>query len=140
MLPISKVHRLREDDNGNMYSVVRFCNKRIDSTRKDRKKFYRREPIAVISNNGKIIRFAVGAKHYPIKNTEVALDYEAIDLLNINYGQQNDALYVRRAYRVEIWLWYINHPEISIKFATRVGVLGILLGVAGVVLGSISLI
>lgn len=138
MLLINKIHRLREDDNGANYSVVRFCNKRIDGKKKDKSKFFRRDPIMIISEEGKVIRFAVGARDYSITMNEIALDYEAIDLLNIKFGEQQLPLRVRRAYRHEIWFWYCNHPEVSIRFATRVGVLGILLGLVGVALGAYS--
>lgn len=129
---------MREDDPAYALGLVRLANCQIDSKKINREKFFRREPVTIIVGDKKVIRFAVGAKSLPLKKYHVALDYDAIDSLNIKYGDQSDSVQIRRSTRREVWGWFYNHPDLGVRISIRIGVLGSVTGVTGILMSLAS--
>lgn len=128
-------------DSGLQHSIVRLNNRCIDSTRRDRTRFFRREPLVIVNRKDgcKVLRYAMGNYGLKITKQGIALDYDAVDALNITFNEDVD-LEVRRAKRWEVWQWYWNHPDQGVQLSIKLGVTGSVLGVMGFMTGILPLI
>lgn len=140
-MKVETVVRLPMADSGLQNSIVRLNNRSMDSTRKDRTRFFRREPLVIVNkaDGSKVLRYAMGNSGLKICKNAIGLDYDAVDALNISFKQQVD-LEVRRAKCWEIWHWYWNHPDQSVQLSIKLGFAGAALGVMGFLTGVIPLL
>ena len=135
-MKVETVIRLPMEDSGLQHCIVRLNNRNMDSTRKDRNRFFRREPLVIVNkaDGSKVLRYAMGNSGLKICKNAIGLDYDAVDALNVSYKQEVD-LEVRRAKRWEIWHWYWQHPDQSVQLSIKLGVAGAVLGVMGFLTG-----
>jgi hypothetical protein len=135
MIEVNRVIPLPDEDSGMDHSIVRVNNRNIDSEKMDTSRFFRRQPLIIKNkaNNRRILRYVMGHKHLSIKLNEIAIDYDGIDALGISYKTQVD-LVCRKARYHEVIIWFWNHPDLGLSLATRLGVLGLGLGVISLVL------
>ncbi|MCE0761017.1 hypothetical protein LWH94_17705 [Marinobacter sp. G11] len=140
-MKVETVVRLPMADSGLQNSIVRLNNRNMDSTRKDRARFFRREPLVIVNNvdGSKILRYAMGSSGLGICKNAVGLDYDGVDALNIRFKEPVD-LEIRRAKRWEVWQWFWQHPDQSVQLSIRLGIAGALLGILGFLTGVTPLI
>lgn len=102
--------------------------------------------VAIKSNERTIYRMIRGAGR--IKNFSkdlVETDYDTLLELNISeyYADTHIAkcdLVIEKANVIQILLGYWNHPDISYRFALKISIVSFMLGVLGLVLGTVSVI
>jgi len=136
-IDVVRIVELPHEDSGLQHSIIRMHNLHIDSKRKDRSRFFRREPLVVLNpgNGEKVIRYAMGNPGgLSIKKHEVSLDYDAIATLGVRFNRDVE-LVVRRASTLEIMSWFFNYPDLGIRWSMRLGLLGGALGVIGLIIG-----
>lgn len=140
-MKIENVIRLPSEDSGLQHCIVRLNNYNMDSTRKDKSRFFRREPLVIINNNNgcKVLRYAMGHSGLRICKNAIGLDYDAVDALNVSYEQCVN-LEVRRAKPWEIWGWFWRHPDQNVQLSIKLGVAGAVLGVMGFMTGIVPLL
>lgn len=88
-MKILTVVRLPSEDSGLQNSIVRLHNRNIDSKRKDRNRFFRREPVMICNsaNGASVLRYVMGTPGgISITKNAVALDYDAIDVLGVRFN------------------------------------------------------
>lgn len=133
---------LSEVDSGPENSIIRLNNSNIDAKKMDRSRFFRREPLTILNpaNGVKIMRYAMGsASHVGLTRNCIAIDYDGMDALGVK-PKDNAPLIIRRATRLEIYQWFKNHHDLSIQLSIRLGVIGTIMGIFGVVTGLIPYI
>ena len=139
----SEVISLPDSDAGIQNSIVRFSNAQLDSTKSNKNKFFRREPVLIQSSKGKIIRFAMGnpGTVKGLSNKSIAIDYDGFDALGITFPQSKDVhLTVKKANLLEIIHWFSNHPDLLVRLNTRFALIGLLLGITGFLVAVLSLL
>ena len=131
MIEVNRVVKLPDEDSGLQHSIVRVNNRNIDSEKMDTTRFFRRQALIIINkkNNKRILRYVMGHKHLSIKMNEIAIDYDGVDALRIDYKEEVSLL-VRKARYDEVIMWFFNHPDLNISFATRLSILSFVLGIA----------
>ena len=134
-----RVIELPERDQGIQNSIVRMYSHRIDKSKRDPKRFLRRQAINIrnVDTGNCTIRFVMGAGQLGVKKNELALDCDACDALGIRFRQPVN-LEVRAATKLEVMKFYFHHPDMSIRVSMRLAVLGIYLGVIGTLVGTAS--
>lgn len=139
-LKVSAVVSLPVEDSGLSNAIVRVHNSRIDRCKKDKQRFFRREPLVIMSpeTGAFIVRYAMGGGGVKgvCRNT-IALDYDGIDALGIRFNAPVELL-VRRASTIEVYRWFWQHPALSVQLSVRLGVVGAVLGVMGFLTGIVS--
>lgn|SRR5690554_3617860 len=140
-MKIENVVPLPIGDSGLQNCIIRLNNCRIDSKRKDRSRFFRREPLVVINteDGSKVLRYAMGSAGQSICKNEIGLDYDAINALSIRF-QKPVTLEVRRAKRWEVWQWFWSHPDQSVQLSIKLGFIGTVLGAMGFMIGIVPLL
>lgn len=126
----TRIVELPRSDQGYQHSIARVYPRRIDRLKKDKSRFRRREAIFIQNrNNGNwTIRFIMGTPEGGIKRDEIALDYDAVDELGVRFNCDVDVK-VRRARGHEVFWHYYNHPEMVIRFGTKIATYGIIFSV-----------
>jgi hypothetical protein len=139
---IETVVRLPPEDSGLQHCIIRLHNSWVDSKRIDKRRFFRREPVVIINpeTGDKVMRYVMGSAGLPgVGRTSVALDYDAVDSLNIKF-KEPVRLEVRRARMHEVYLWFWNHQDLSVRHSLRLGLIGAGLGVLGFLVGTVPLL
>lgn len=134
MKTINQIEPLVSADSGLERNFVRLNSGWIDSKRLDKQRFFRREALVIKNPENKqwVLRYALGSPpQQAVKKGVVRLDYDAIDTLGVPFGQPV-ALTVRRAYWHEQYRWAWNHHDLNARLAMRLGLLGFVLGLLGV--------
>lgn len=132
---------LNSKDTGVLSSIVRVHPSRMDATKSDPSRLFRRQAVQLVNteNGLKTIRFCLGAGALKIAHPNtIAVDYDTKDMLGIS-SERTVKIKVNRA---GLWsvLWYFcNHPDMAYRLSTQMAVLGTALGVVGLVLGILSL-
>ncbi|HBC3698668.1 TPA: hypothetical protein KD306_003473 [Escherichia coli] len=137
IMKIETVVPLPPEDSGLQHCIARFHNRNMDSKRKDKTRFFRREPVMIVNpeTKAKVLRYAMGNPgNLSITKLAVALDYDAVDVLGVRFKDTVN-LEVRRARRWEVWQWFWNHPDQSVQLSIKLGVVGAVLGVMGFLTG-----
>ncbi len=137
IMEVEIVTQLPQEDCGLQHSIVRFHNGNIDSKRKDRSRFFRREPLIIRNpeNGARVLRYAMGNPGtLSIVKKGIAVDYDAVDVLGVRFNREVK-LEVRRASSFEIYRWFWQHPDMGIRLSIRLGVMGGVLGVMGFLVG-----
>lgn len=135
MISINGVVRLPDKDSGVSLSIARLNNIHIDSTKTNSKKFFRRQALHIKNKKDgqSILRYVMGHSSLSIKRNQIALDYDGVDALGLTYNEECD-LAVRKANYLEIIFWYVDHADAGMALSTRLGLLGVFLGVLSLVL------
>lgn len=133
-----QVALLPKEDSGLHNLLVRVHGSHINST------FQRREAVVLVNrdNKQKCIRYIVGAGSMAgITKQTLAIDYDALETLNFKMKKEQGCnIAIRKPRPFEVYLFYMNHPDLSVKLSIRLGVLGALLGFTGLAISVISLI
>jgi hypothetical protein len=135
----TRVVKLPARDSGVHLSILRVHPSRIDSRRMDPMRFVRRQPVLLqnCATGATTICFVMGAGDVHIPDRQgIAIDYDARDALDLNRGTDNDTVevLVRPATGMEILRFYARHPDLGYQLPTRLALIGLFLGVAGLVL------
>ncbi|CAD0264198.1 conserved hypothetical protein [Pseudomonas veronii] len=136
-MKVETIVQLNPEDCGLQHSIVRLHNSNIDSKRLDRKRFFRREALVICNsqNGARVLRYAMGTPGgISITKRAVALDYDAVDVLGVIFKTAVE-LEIRRASTFEVYKWFWNHPDLSVRLSPRLGVTGGILGVMGFFVG-----
>ena len=135
-MKFNNVVRLPDCDSGVNLSIVRFYNGHIDSKKKDKNKFFRREAVTIKNpqNGARILRYAMGNAGLPINKTSLAIDYDGIDALGVKYKTPND-LIVTRATSIDVYRWFLQHPDLIVRTSIKLAILGAVLGIMGFIVG-----
>lgn len=140
-LLIKQSMMLTGDDAGLGNLIARIHNTHIKRT------FKRRDAVIIknIDNGASIIRYVMGGSYLfeGKPSSLIAFDYDGYDTLGLPYKPTEVIdcnLQVRKATVLEKYLYLSKHPDLSIQLSIRLGLLGAVLGFAGLVLGIISLI
>lgn len=140
-IAVDHVVQIPSGDSGLQNSIVRIHNMHIDSKKRNKSRFYRRDAV-VIENNvtgEKILRYVMGNPGgISISKTAVALDYDAVDTLGIRF-REPVTLVVRRANAIEVYQWFWSHPDLNVQLSMRLGLVGTVLGIIGFFTGLIPL-
>lgn len=132
----SSVAALEERDAGQ--ELARLHNVRIDRTRQDASRLYRREAITIKNpETGEwVLRIALGAGRLieGLTHDGIALDYDAMEALGVRRGA-SCALEVSRAREIDVLRWYWHHADPGLRLSIRLGGMGVLLGTLGMFLG-----
>lgn len=140
-IAVEQVVQIPSGDSGLQNSIVRIHNMHIDSKKRNKSRFYRRDAV-VIENNvtgEKILRYVMGNPGgISISKTAVALDYDAVDALGISF-REPVTLVVRRANAIEVYQWFWSHPDLNVQLSMRLGLVGTVLGIIGFFTGLIPL-
>lgn len=142
IMKILTVVRLPSEDSGLQNSIVRLHNRNIDSKRKDRSRFFRREPVVICNraNGASVLRYVMGTPGgISITKNAVALDYDAIDVLGVRFNDQVE-LELKRASSAEIYKWFWFHPDLNVRISIRLGITGGVLGILGFCVGLLPFI
>lgn len=134
---IETVVRLPPADSGLQNCIIRLHNSWVDSKRIDKHRFFRREPVVIINpeTGYKVMRYVMGSAGVPgVCRASAALDYDAVDALNIKF-KDPVRLEVRRARMLEVYLWFWHHQDLSVRHSLRLGLIGAGLGVLGFLAG-----
>lgn len=134
MKTIQKIEPLAAADAGLERNFIRLNNGWIDAKRLDNARFFRREALVITNpDNGQwVLRYALGSPpQQAVKKGVVRLDYDATDALGVTFGQPV-ALTVRRARWHEQYRWTWNHHDLNARLSMRLGLLGFILGLLGV--------
>ena len=136
----TSVVKLSDRDAGVVQSIVRLHNSRIDASRADPARFYRRDALAIRNpaNGALVIRMAMGSGGgiKGLNRDALALDYDATDALGIPMTGPC-SLQVRRARLDQLVRHFWSHPDLGHRISMRLAFLSVLLGLIGL---SISLI
>jgi hypothetical protein len=137
----NKIVRLPAEDSGLSLSIVRFYNGLIDSKKRDKTKFFRRQMVVIVNkdNGNKILRYAMGSASLSIKKQSLAIDYDGLDALALKAKAECN-LKVYKANMFEVITWYYNHTDMNVQLSTRLGLLGAALGVMGFTISLVSFI
>jgi hypothetical protein len=132
-------------DSGVINGIVRVHPAWIDAKRlKKKTKLFRRDAVLLhnLENGLSTVRFVMGAGAVAIsKPGVIAIDYDTIDALGIDSRHNTEiALSISRASYFQVLKHFYNHPDYSCQIAMRLGIVGVLLGLLGAVLGSVSLV
>lgn len=136
-LTATKIVRLTPEDSGYQHCIVRMNNHHIDSKRRDKNRFFRRDAVMIINpeNRQKVLRYAMGQAAYTGMTKEaIGIDYDAMDSLGVRYGQDVH-LVIRPASRLEVYGWLSQHPDLNIRVSVKLGIAGSVLGVMGFLTG-----
>lgn len=136
-MDVSKIIRLPVEDSGYQCSIVRFHNSMIDSTKRNRVMFFRREAILIVNGSTKrrILRYAMGNSGIAgLTKAAIAIDYDAVDELGLKFGVCEN-ISARRARQYEVLLWFWSHKDLNVRLSMRLAVLGVILGTAGLIAG-----
>lgn len=138
------VMRLPAKDAGVVASIVRVHPSRIghDKSAKKSAKVERREPVRIVNEDtgAQTLRFAIGSGSMDIRSPNaVAADYDAFDALGIKPGEKVEVGVYRAGY-ITVFHYYLNHPDWGYRLATHMGAGGLVFGLIGAVLGTISLL
>ena len=127
----TKVVKLADRDAGVLHSIVRLHNSRIDASRADRDRFYRRDALAIRNpaNGALVVRMAMGAGSgiKGLTRDALALDYDAKEALGVPMTG-NCTLEVRRARPHEVVRHFWSHPDLGYRISMRLAFLSVLLG------------
>lgn len=141
-MEINSIIRLPVEDSGPQINAVRMHNMHIDSKKTDHTRFFRREAVLIQNpeNGNKVIRYIMGNPgSLSIRKDSVAIDYDAADALGVSF-KQPVTLMMRRANLWEVIQWLWNHQDYAVQLSTKLGLVGAVLGVAGLLLSLFSLI
>lgn len=139
---VNKVVPLPKEDSGTNRSIARLNNKQMDSSRTDRSRFFRREPLLIINlkSGARVLRYAMGNPgSISIGHKEIALDYDGCDGLGIK-SNASVTLIVRRAKPWEVYKYFWGHPDMNIQLSSKLGMTGAVLGLLGFVIGVAGLL
>lgn len=134
-----RVVKLPPRDSGVHLSILRVHPSRVDSRRKDPKRFMRRQPVLLENRatGATTVCFVMGAGdvHLSDRHT-IALDYDGRDALELNRVTDTDSVdvLVRPASAMEILRFYARHPDLGYQLPTRLALIGLFLGVVSLVL------
>ncbi|NAX34108.1 hypothetical protein CAG54_00440 [Vibrio sp. V27_P1S3P104] len=119
-------------DSGLQHSIIRFNNSHIG---KD--KIPRRSAMLIRNTESGqwTIRYAMGNSGTlkGLTKTSVALDYDAICELGVQYGKPV-SLEVKRASLIKSMHWLMTSPDLNVRLNTRFAVLGAVLGLISLVI------
>ncbi|MGR5159734.1 hypothetical protein [Vibrio owensii] len=126
--------QLPSEDSGLDKSIVRLFNAHIG---KKKHQYVRRIPVVITNrNNGHwILRYAMGSNAIKgLTATTLGLDYDGVNDLGIKFKQECD-LIVEEAtlYQQVHWLWFF--PCVNVRLSFRLGLLGFVFGLIGLVTG-----
>lgn len=135
----TRVVQLEKAFSGLSQSYIRVHNGFIDASKTDNCRLQRRQAVLVknCSNRHSIIRYVLGDPTGRMKQHEVALDYDATEMLLFSEG---DCLLIRPARSYEIVSWYWTHPDLMIRMSSRSSVVGLVLGIVGLFISLVPLI
>ena len=141
-IQVNTVVPLPYGDAGLHNSIVRLHNLHIDSKKKDHSRFFRRSAVVIINSQTgeKILRYVMGNPGgISISKYSAALDYDAVDALGITF-KHDVSLSIRKANTIEVYRWFLSHPDLAVRLSIRLGVVGSVLGVLGFLTGIIAFI
>lgn len=133
---------LPAEDCGLQHSIVRFHNCNIDSKRKDRSRFFRREALIIRNpqTRARVLRYAMGNPGtVSIVKKGISVDYDAVDALGVRFNREVN-LQVKRANLLEVYAWFWQHPDMALRLSIRLGVMGGILGVLGFLVGLMGIL
>ncbi|WP_256659739.1 hypothetical protein [Pseudomonas sp. LS-2] len=136
-MQITSVVQLPPADSGLQNSIVRLHNLNVDSKRKDRNKFFRREAVLIRNREtgASILRYVMGTPGgISIKKCEAGLDYDAVEVLGVRFKRQVN-LEIKRASAFQVYRWFWKHPDLNVRISIRLGITGGVLGVLGFSVG-----
>lgn len=130
-------NRIIEIENRNISrSIVRLNNALIDRSKSNKKLFYRRNPVKITNeNNGQwSIAFAYGSPGIKgLTKKTIGIDYDTADVLGIKEGEFNLKIKLTKANCLDVWLWYLNHPDHNISFNTKVALIALIISVISLI-------
>ena len=141
LIQVNQPIELNSHDSGIHQSIVRLNNQYIDSKRKNKDKFFRREPVIVTNteNGNSVLRYVMGQSNYlGMTKRAIGLDYDAIDALGSGFHQEVK-FSVRKATILEVYQWLSKHPDLSIQLSIKLGLVGAFLGILGFIVGMAGL-
>jgi len=110
--------------------IVRLPNIMVDATKRDRTKFFRREPVVIknLDNGCWTIALCLGAGTTKgITKQCLGIEYDTADILGINiYSKVEKQLVVQRASMFRKILWYLNHPDHGVRTSMWFGITGLI--------------
>ena len=130
-----KIDNVIEKSDGD-YSrpKIRLHNFHIDSTRSNKTKFFRRDPIIITNTLTKqwTIAFCLGSGGTKglMKNT-AAIEYDTADILGIKIGNPCN-LKIKKANYFELLRWNWKHPDQPTRMAMQHSIIGTALAIVGV--------
>ncbi|KJG37685.1 hypothetical protein UA32_12030 [Photobacterium angustum] len=127
-----KINKVIEIENNNISrSIVRLNNALIDRNKNCDVLFYRRNPVKLINkrNDQWSIAFAYGSPGITgLTKNAIGIDYDTADALGISFKNTEVDIKIKKANSLDLWLWYLNHPDNSIAFNTKVTLVALILG------------
>ncbi len=121
-------------------SIIRVNPTWIDGQKQDPDKFYRRMPVSITCprTRRKIVRMVLGGGGIAGLNRDaVVMDYDSKDQLN---AENEDTLIITRATPFEVYAYYWHHPDVGYQVAMRLGIIGVISGIAGLFISIVSLV
>lgn len=130
-----RIVQLPPEDSGLSNNIVRLNNNWIDSKKVNRSLYFRRDPVVIknTENRQTIVRYVMGSPGgFSVKKSELAIDYDGMDALGVQRGQECHLL-VKRANTIESLAWLLKHPDLNVNLSIRFALLGAVLGLASFV-------
>lgn len=125
-----RIVQLPPEDSGLSNNIVRLNNNWIDSKKMNRSLYFRRDPVVIknTENGRTIVRYVMGSPGgFSVKKSELAIDYDGMDTLGVQRGQECHLL-VKRANIVERLVWLVKHPDLNVNLSIRLALLSVVLG------------
>lgn len=125
-----RIVQLTPEDSGLSNNIVRLNNIWIDSKKMNRSVYFRRDPVVIknTENGQTIVRYVMGSPGgFSVKKSELAIDYDGMDTLGVQRGQECHLL-VKRANIVERLVWLLKHPDLNVNLSIRLALLSVVLG------------
>lgn len=110
--------------------VVRINNSYIDAAKKNKSKFFRREPVVIknLSNGSWTLALCFGAGNTKgITKQSVGIEYDTADILGVKFHSKEHLNLV--IHRASIWrkvYWYLNHPDHGIRTSMWFAITGLI--------------
>ncbi len=141
---VKKLFLLPQNESGSHHNLVRIHSSWVDATRRRLDRFYRNETVCITNtvNNLSIIRQINGGGGIKgFTRDAIAIDYDGRDALMIKGVKDNiDCdLTVRLASWFEIYRYYYNHQDMGYQVSMRLGIIGTVLGIIGLLISLIPL-
>jgi hypothetical protein len=130
-----RIVQLPPEDSGLGNNIVRLNNSWIDSKKRNRSLYFRRNPVVIknTENGQKIVRYVMGSPGgFAVRKGELAIDYDGMDMLGVQRGHECHLL-VKRANIIESLAWLVSHPDLNVSLSIRFALLGAALGMASFV-------
>ncbi|AZL83447.1 hypothetical protein EIJ81_00845 (plasmid) [Aliivibrio salmonicida] len=127
---------ITEIDGNLSRSIVRFNNYLIDKKKRNKQKFFRREPIKIINVDTKewVIAYAAGSSGIKgLTLSTIAIDYDTADQLGLNFKEEVN-IQVNRASYFDCLKWFTFHPDKNQQIATHFGLVGVAFGFLGLII------